>query len=174
MFIYYVLILIILSYLQNHWQNKVQVQVQYKRILHIISPSLDPIIIFNVAIGEEFIFRILPHLICDSCFMIRLLISSFIFGILHAIPLIKGIKILDEIQRTEIFITIIYATKMGMILSLIESLFTSPIYWYITCCLIHGLGNMHYIYNNNKNIIYNSEPKNLGFVSYINSFIYIN
>lgn len=163
MFIYYVLILIFLSY----WQNKIQ----NERILHITSPSLDPIIIFNVAVGEEFIFRILPHLICDSCFIIRLLISSFIFGIVHATPLIK---ILDELQRIEIFITIIYAIKMGLIFSLIENLFPMPIYWYITCCIIHGLSNMYYIYNNNKNIIYNSEPKNLGFVIDMNRNLFHN
>ena len=110
------------------------------------------------------IFRILPHLIFESHFEPRLIFSSIIFGLLHGIPLIK---LSDKMERIETIIKIISAMEVGFILVLIESLFTLPIYWYISCCIIHGLNNIIFIYYNNKKIIYNSGTTNLGFVSKI-------
>lgn len=149
----YFFLLIIFTCLQIYWQNRI------KRIIYWTLPSLDYLILINTAVGEEFIFRILPHLICESHFGIRLIISSFIFGLLHGIPLIKRSS---EIETDETIVTVITAMKMGLMLILIERLFTNSIYWYVSCCVIHGLNNMIFIHNNNKNLAYN--PTKSGFV----------
>ena len=122
-----------------------------KKIVYLTFPSLDYFVVFHAAVGEEFIFRILPHLVFASNFEMRLIISSIIFGLLHAIPLIGS----NQVSRDEIILTIVNATNIGLSLIMIEKLFSSPIHWYVSCCIVHALNNIICIKNKNKNIVYN-------------------
>lgn len=144
----YPFVCIILASLQMYLKNKNG----GKRLVYLTLPPVDYIVIFNAAVGEEFIFRILPHLIVEQYYEIRLVISSIIFGLLHGIPLIRSYK---RVINMEIVVSIMGATTTGLVLISMEKLFTLPIYWYITCCVIHGLNNIIVIRLNNRDIIYN-------------------
>lgn len=153
----YTITLICLITLQIYIKNKLDVKSSYFKF-----PATNYIIVFNAAIGEEFIFRILPHLISSNHFEIRVLFSSLIFGLLHChrVTTWSCSTTLHKVSFNEIVcdknFVVITAMIMGLFLILIEDLFENPIYWYITCCIIHGLNNVLYIYNNNKRFVFSS------------------
>ena len=158
--IYYVLFSTSLLVLYVYYVIKVTKN-RKQRIVYFTFPSLDYFVIFNTAVGEEFVFRILPHLLIESYPMARMILSSIVFGVLHGLPLIRTS---NEVDRIEIIFTVIFTTISGLMLVCIEKLFSSPVQWYITCCVIHVINNFAYIYNNNKNLIYNPGFTNTGFV----------
>lgn len=116
---------------------------------YFIFPANNYIVIFNTAVGEEFIFRILPHLICQENIGIRIIFSSIVFGLLH------GLSFSELISEKNL--TVINGMTIGLFLILIEDIFSSPIHWYIACCMIHGFNNVLFVHNNNnKKFVYSS------------------
>ena len=124
-------------------------------------PSNNNIVIFHTAVGEELMFRIFPHLILgDNQPGIRMFISMVLFPLMHTLPLIK--RQTNKVI-TDIILTTINAFCMSLFLSTVEWNFSSPLLWYILCCLVHAGNNLLYFYNVNKNIVYNEGNSN-GFV----------
>jgi membrane protease YdiL (CAAX protease family) len=100
--------------------------------------GIDSFLIFHAAVGEEFIFRILPDLFQVNVY-IRLFISSIVFGALHSISILrescryKWKEKLHQSCGTAVF---------GSLLSLIQLAFTNNVNWYILCCFFHVFVNL--------------------------------
>mgnify|MGYP003816538743 CR=1 FL=1 len=120
---------------------------------------------FHAAIGEEFVFRIVPSLLFRDFWIMRFVISAVVFSGLHSIPFFT-----KSINTTlyETLLTVGSTFIMGCVLSMLESYFTSPIIWYMVCCLIHVTNNLVVLHTVNRSIKYHPGSSN-GFVVKLNT-----
>lgn len=128
--------------------------IECDKIKYSTISELSTIVVIHCAVGEEFVFRILPRLIANDYILTRLIISSVIFSIAHY----------TSCDQWEDRVKVMSCTFiMGLYLSLLEHTIESIVTWYIACCLYHVTNNLLFIYISNKNHKINPGQSN-GFI----------
>lgn len=131
------------------------------RLLYFEYPYTDELVIISAAMGEEWLFRIFPHLLIPDNIIIRYIISGPLFSLLHFIPYLTGAAKMSEVLNT-----VINTFSMGTFLFL-SSNYATSLSWYIFCCIFHAINNLYFIWHINRNIYHNKGLSN-GFVVKIN------
>lgn len=130
---------------------------------HYRIPKFDYVVSFHAAIGEEFVFRILPSLLFPDYTMTRMIISCVVFSGLHFLSLTSVAKLNQNMIGIEIANRVVAAFYMGYLLSILEVCCSSILHWYIICCSVHVINNIMYLYTVENCIRYGSGTTN-GFV----------
>lgn len=105
--------------------------------------GMDHIVMFMAAVGEETIFRILPHLLGIHPFY-RFLISCPLFALLHFLPLFTHWATEQPLyskMTRERFCQVYDAAVSGVVLMAMQQLIMNPVRWYISCIIWHCVSN---------------------------------
>lgn len=127
--------------------------------------DLSSITVFHCAVGEEFVFRMLPDMIALP-FSVRLFISAPLFAVLHMYPIIHAMLKVQDKCTSKIFLwkSHIYlamnACNFGVNLLLLQHLLFShsATSWYVFCACLHASSNLYVIHKMKKN---SSEQKTI-------------
>ena len=99
------------------------------------------------AFGEEFLFRIVPH-IYGFDYTTRMFTSTIIFALCHLLPLITNVN--KRSLFKEYIILFIECNQFGFVVMAMESLFDDIRSWYICIGFYHFVINCIVLANDKK------------------------
>lgn len=66
----------------------------------------------------------------------------------------------NKADKLDVILNVMVPFMMSALLSLLETGVSSIYLWYIICCMIHATNNIMFLYQNNKNLLYNTGSNN--------------